>query len=829
MANKSISIKIGSGGGGGTPAYHTIPLQNVTELAALPQGELTDKQEVYVEDAGYPYFYNAQGVSGDIAPDDQAGGVGFWNKLSMTPSAGTGGIYGGDGNLIVATYINDNAGSWGGTTAGSVPLIFRARGSGSITVQGWANNGTDVAGTHNSFNVANGINVRGSFGTHSGGGSLDLKNSGGGQFVILRQGAIYLGNPTTGVKIGTTIGTPASTLQVVGAGATSATSSLLVQNSSATNLFEIKDNGDSSLSFAKTSGTFNFKEYTSGLNMVRIHGTGNVGKLSVLNGNFVKVYLSSSEGMFFNPAGTASGITQVGLGVTSDSHTILNARISTADITANITTPLAGMQVYDSTLNELQFYNGTSWVAAGGASIYSADGTIGAGRIAALTDTLLIESSTSVDILKLYDEVAVTIGTRSAGAIADYSFTAGLRNNATNVAANAASFAIGIDNVVSGLFAGALNSTNTSSGRASLATGESNTASGDYSFVGGYSSVAGGSYAFAFGVNAEATVIRSVAIGTDIQSTADGSMSIGVGATVGTPLVNSRIMSLDIGFRTTVPTLTVTDGAAAGGEVGIGNVTSPTARLHVKGAGATSATTSLLIEDSAGVDMFEIKDDGTFFLGKNAVTHSSNSVAIGTTAEAKGTGSIALGNNTLVDTDAGGGADGIAIGNNTQGRTSGIAIGGAAYCYATNISIGSYAGDYNTTNAGIVTIGNKLRPTGANSINLAARNSSGGNIVPNEDDTFGVYLATAATANSPELKFRVDNDSWWDSPGSFGFNTMTPDASALLDLTSTDKGFLPPRVANTSAVTSPATGLIIYDNSSNQWMGYNGTSWVIIG
>ena len=90
MANKSISIKIGSGGGGGTPAYHTIPLQNVTELAALPQGELTDKQEVYVEDAGYPYFYNAQGVSGDIAPDDQAGGVGFWNKLSMTPSAGTG-------------------------------------------------------------------------------------------------------------------------------------------------------------------------------------------------------------------------------------------------------------------------------------------------------------------------------------------------------------------------------------------------------------------------------------------------------------------------------------------------------------------------------------------------------------------------------------------------------------------------------------------------------------------------------------------------------------------------------------------------------------------
>jgi hypothetical protein len=258
---------------------------------------------------------------------------------------------------------------------------------------------------------------------------------------------------------------------------------------------------------------------------------------------------------------------------------------------------------------------------------------------------------------------------------------------------------------------------------------------------------------------------------------------------------------------------------------------SPTAMLHVKGAGATSATTSILIEDTAGVDMFEIKDDGEFILGKNAVTHSFTSVAIGTTAEAKGTGSIALGNNTLVDTDAGGGGDGIAIGNNTQGRTSGIAIGTTAYCYATNISIGNNTGDYNTTNAGIVAIGNKLRPTGANSINLAGRNSSGGNIIPDEDDTFGVYLTDVATANSPDLKFRLGEDSWWNSAGSFGFGTITPDASSVLDLTSTAKGFLPPRMTTVEmeAIGSPVEGLLVWDNTTNDLKGYDGDSWVYLG
>ena len=53
-----------------------------------------------------------------------------------------------------------------------------------------------------------------------------------------------------------------------------------------------------------------------------------------------------------------------------------------------------------------------------------------------------------------------------------------------------------------------------------------------------------------------------------------------------------------------------------------------------------------------------------------------------------------------------------------------------------------------------------------------------------------------------------------------GINTdnSAPDASAILDTKSSTKGFLPPRVALTSAnvaapVTSPATGLLIYNTA----------------
>jgi hypothetical protein len=66
--------------------------------------------------------------------------------------------------------------------------------------------------------------------------------------------------------------------------------------------------------------------------------------------------------------------------------------------------------------------------------------------------------------------------------------------------------------------------------------------------------------------------------------------------------------------------------------------------------------------------------------------------------------------------------------------------------------------------------------------------------------------------------------------GSVGVGTTTPNASALMDIASTTKGFLPPRMTTTqkNAIASPATGLQVYDTTLNQMSYYNGTTWTNI-
>jgi hypothetical protein len=70
-----------------------------------------------------------------------------------------------------------------------------------------------------------------------------------------------------------------------------------------------------------------------------------------------------------------------------------------------------------------------------------------------------------------------------------------------------------------------------------------------------------------------------------------------------------------------------------------------------------------------------------------------------------------------------------------------------------------------------------------------------------------------------------------------GIGTTTPDASAKLEVASSNKGFLPPRVSLTSntdvtTISSPAVGLLVYNlGSSGFRAGYyywNGSNWATI-
>lgn len=58
-----------------------------------------------------------------------------------------------------------------------------------------------------------------------------------------------------------------------------------------------------------------------------------------------------------------------------------------------------------------------------------------------------------------------------------------------------------------------------------------------------------------------------------------------------------------------------------------------------------------------------------------------------------------------------------------------------------------------------------------------------------------------------------------------GIGTNTPASSSILDLTSTNKGLLLPRVPSTTAITAPANGLIIYDLSANCLKVYQNGAW----
>jgi len=59
------------------------------------------------------------------------------------------------------------------------------------------------------------------------------------------------------------------------------------------------------------------------------------------------------------------------------------------------------------------------------------------------------------------------------------------------------------------------------------------------------------------------------------------------------------------------------------------------------------------------------------------------------------------------------------------------------------------------------------------------------------------------------------------------FGSTTTSTSAQVQINSTTKGFLPPVMTNAqkNAISSPATGLVVYDNGTNKLNYYNGSSW----
>jgi hypothetical protein len=136
---------------------------------------------------------------------------------------------------------------------------------------------------------------------------------------------------------------------------------------------------------------------------------------------------------------------------------------------------------------------------------------------------------------------------------------------------------------VTGTNASAIGTEPTATGNSSFAGGSGSTAQGDYSFAFGYQCKAMGSSSFAFGAMAEAQTTSSIVIGRHLKTVSSGGFIIGTGYGPTQLLTNPNSYSLMVGFNSTLPTLFVSSsyGATATGKIGIGNITNPTAKLHL--------------------------------------------------------------------------------------------------------------------------------------------------------------------------------------------------------------------------------------------------------
>jgi len=89
------------------------------------------------------------------------------------------------------------------------------------------------------------------------------------------------------------------------------------------------------------------------------------------------------------------------------------------------------------------------------------------------------------------------------------------------------------------------------------------------------------------------------------------------------------------------------------------------------------------------------------------------------------------------------------------------------------------------------------------------------------------FLGIGSSVNG----FYTDNQFVFTNEGKFAIGTTTPDATSILDLTSTTLGVLLPRMTTTqkNAIISPANGLLLYDSTLNKLNVYESSAWKNLG
>ena len=149
------------------------------------------------------------------------------------------------------------------------------------------------------------------------------------------------------------------------------------------------------------------------------------------------------------------------------------------------------------------------------------------------------------------------------------------------------SSAFGVKNTVYGKSSTAIGTSNTvsvkNSSKSAFAIGDANQATAKLTFaLGDYNKVTK-AYSFAIGSTNTVNANTSIAIGCWLKNTVDHGITIGFGSQKSLPLVNNTD-GIMMGMNSDKPTFFISSSSCDGGtgRVGIGNVTSPQAKLHIK-------------------------------------------------------------------------------------------------------------------------------------------------------------------------------------------------------------------------------------------------------
>jgi hypothetical protein len=247
--------------------------------------------------------------------------------------------------------------------------------------------------------------------------------------------------------------------------------------------------------------------------------------------------------------------------------------------------------------------------------------------------------------------------------------------------------------------------------------------------------------------------------------------------------------------------------------------TALTGQLNVKGSGSTSATTSLLVQNSASTQLFRVYDDGTTDVGSSLHFYSSGIIATDFgSLQLQGANRILINNSEVRAT-----ANDFSWSNNnflpSNSTRNNFQLVGSGSSFTNNGASGTSIGNVLKFNIGLATAVGDVTLNHINIDNTV--NTTAGTTLQR-----GFYYNPTLTGTVGFTHYGIQTTS-----GGAYINTATPSASAALQADSTTQGFLPPRMTTAQKVTlaaTAATGLMIYDTNLNKLCVYTGAGWETI-